>query len=162
VRRVLKIGGIGCGGLVALIIVIAVLAATLSHKSSPKEAAKSTTPTAHTNTTRSGASCLHVPVSTLREIAGGLKTRYNVKVNAEAGAVKIDSHLYAVSARLVGPGMSLGGPTFATWITDSVRAPVVVMSGEAEASQFTVWPNSPYYGITQPAVQASQGCASGQ
>jgi hypothetical protein len=118
-----------------------------------------TTTEAATTTQRSRTSCRHVSVTALKAIASGLNEGIKL-TTIGASAVKIDKRLYSVSARLLGPGMSVGGPSYATWITDSATSPVVVMSGDPFATHFSVWPKSPYYGAGEPAVQTSRDCAS--
>lgn len=117
-------------------------------------------PATTTQASTTSSACLPVTVAALRAIASGLNSGLKLSTSG-ASAVKIDTHLYAVSARLLGPGMSAGGPSYATWITDSATSPVIVNSGEAMAAQFSEWPKGPYYGAGEPAVEASQSCVSG-
>ena len=168
-NRALKIGGIGCGGLIALVILISVIVAVVGSKSSsptkstttPTTNAQTTTAatTGQTNTTGSASSCLHVSKATVQAIANGLDNR-RIALRYDAVAVKL-SHtkdLYAVTGRIVGPGMNVGGPTLATWITDSITSsPTVVWSGERLSAMFSQWGKAPGL-YDEGDIILDQGC----
>ena len=151
-KQVLKIGGIGCGGLLVLVIVVSVLAAELSGKSKPSTSRSTTTPLAK--------GCLPVSKATVQAIANGLNSR-RIRIRYDAVAVKLshtDGKLYAVTGRMDGPEMNIAGPTLATWITDSItRSPHLVWSGERMSAFLTQWGKAPGL-YDEGDILLDQGC----
>lgn len=153
-KRALQIGGIGCGGLLALIILVSVLSYELSGKSKPSTAPPTTT------TTQLTKGCLPVSKATVQTIANGLNNR-RIRLRYDAVAAKLSDtkgKLYAVTGRIVGPGTGVAGPALATWITDSItRSPHIVWSGEGIAALFTQWGKAPYL-YNEGDILLDQGC----
>ena len=149
--KALKIGGIGCGGLLALIVVVSVLAYALSDKSKHSTAP----PTATTTQLTKG--CMHVSKATVRTIAGGLNKR-SYGLRYDAVAAKVTKNLYAVTGRIDGPGMNAYGETLATWVTDSItRSPTIVWSGERMSALLSQWGKAPYL-YDEGDILTDQGC----
>lgn len=139
--RALKIG---CGSVVGILVLVVlfIVVAAATHLGAPKQTATTTT---QTTTTRSAGPCnLHVSRATVRAIANGLDNR-RIALRYDAVATKLKRDLYAVTGRIVGPGMSVYEPTIATWITNSITSsPTIVWSGERLAAMYSQWGKAPY------------------
>ncbi len=143
---------------VPIIVVIAIIgAASGSKKKTPAATTTTVAAPATTQSTKTAvaAGCLPVSSSAVKAIESGLKTDNGRLTLSDAKAVKVDTHLFYVSARLHGPG--LPGTTIATWSTDSISNPGVMFSVDAAAKAFSDW-GGMAHGLSNPGALASRDC----